>query len=92
VIIEVKDHGLGIEAKDAAKIFEPYYRARFSDTHTRRGAGLGLTLVQQILESHGGRVELESVPGNGSTFRLMFPRDLSGAPQEVPALRASEAF
>jgi signal transduction histidine kinase len=92
VIIEVKDHGLGIEPKDAAKIFEPYYRARFSDTHTRRGAGLGLTLVQQILESHGGRVELESIPGNGSTFRLMFPRGLSGAPQEVPALRTSEAF
>ena len=92
VVIEVKDHGIGIEAKDAAKIFDPYYRAQFSDTTTRRGAGLGLTLVQQIVTSHGGRVELESVPGNGSTFRLMFPRGLSGAPHEVPALRTREAF
>jgi signal transduction histidine kinase len=92
VVIEVKDHGIGIDAKDAARIFDPYYRARFSDTTTRRGAGLGLTLVQQIVESHGGRVELESVPGSGSTFRLMFPRGLSGAPEKVPALRAREAF
>jgi signal transduction histidine kinase len=92
VIIEVKDHGIGIDAKDAARIFDPYYRAQFSDTTTRRGAGLGLTLVQQIVESHGGRVELESVPGSGSTFRLMFPRGLSGAPEKIPALRAREAF
>jgi len=92
VVIEVKDRGLGIDAKDVAKIFEPYYRARFSDTTTRRGAGLGLTLVQQIVESHGGRVEVESAPGSGSTFRLMFPRGLSGAPAEAPAWRAREAF
>ena len=92
VVIEVKDHGIGIDAKDAVKIFDPYYRAKFSDTTTRRGAGLGLTLVQQIVESHGGRVELESTPGTGSTFRLMFPRGLSGSPENVPALRAREAF
>lgn len=92
VVIEVKDHGIGIDAKDAARIFDPYYRAQFSDTTTRRGAGLGLTLVQQIVESHGGRVELESVPGSGSTFRLLFPRGLSGAPEKIPALRAREAF
>lgn len=93
VIIEVKDHGIGIEAKDAAKIFEPYYRAQFSDTITRRGAGLGLTLVQQILESHGGRVEVESVRGEGSTFRLLFPVALSAAPSGLRALsQAKEAF
>jgi signal transduction histidine kinase len=82
VVIDVTDHGIGIEPKDAAKIFDPYYRAKFSDTSTRRGAGLGLTLVQQILASHGGRVEVESKPGEGSTFRLLFPRDLAGEPQE----------
>jgi signal transduction histidine kinase len=79
VIIEVIDHGIGIESKDAAMIFEPYYRARFSDTITRRGAGLGLTLVQQIVESHGGKVEVESSLGAGSTFRLLFPRTLEDA-------------
>src|SRR6185436_3359879 len=92
IVIEVKDRGVGIDAGDLTKIFDPYYRAKFSDTTTRRGAGLGLTLVQQILESHGGSVEVDSAPGTGSTFRLMFPRGLSGAPAEVPALRTREAF
>ena len=78
VIIEVRDHGIGISTVDQARIFDPYFRAQFSDTISRRGAGLGLTLVQQILESHGGKVEVESEPGNGSTFRLLFPRDLAG--------------
>jgi signal transduction histidine kinase len=74
VIIEVKDRGIGIAADDLQRIFDPYYRATFSDTQTRRGAGLGLTLVEQIMISHGGRVEVESQPGKGSTFRLIFPR------------------
>lgn len=85
VIIEVRDHGVGIDADDVARIFDPYYRAQFSDTITRRGAGLGLTLVRQIVESHGGRVEVESVKGEGSTFRLLFPAALS-APAGVPAI------
>ena len=93
VIIEVKDHGIGIDAKDVAMIFDPYFRAKFSDTTTRRGAGLGLTLVQQIVTSHGGRVEVESALGSGSTFRLLFPRGLTGSPADLPAMpRAREAF
>ena len=93
VIIEVKDHGIGISTADQAKIFQPYFRAQFSDTITRRGAGLGLTLVQQILESHGGKVEVESVAGNGSTFRLLFPRGLAGDAAGIPALgEPREAF
>ncbi|HEV7428982.1 MAG TPA: HAMP domain-containing sensor histidine kinase [Thermoanaerobaculia bacterium] len=77
VVIEVKDRGIGIDASDLAHIFEPYYRAQFSDTQTRRGAGLGLTLVQQIIASHGGTIEVESKPGIGSTFRLLFPQPQS---------------
>lgn len=93
VVLEVTDHGIGIESKDLAKIFDPYYRAQFSDTQTRRGAGLGLTLVQQIVASHGGRVEVESRPGQGSTFRLMFPRASSDSPAVVPRfVHAPEAF
>jgi signal transduction histidine kinase len=95
VIIEVKDRGIGIDTKDVSKIFDPYFRAQFSDTITRRGAGLGLTLVQQIVESHGGKVELDSALGTGSTFRLLFPRTLaSGAQVETHsyAHHAREAF
>ncbi|HXG58813.1 MAG TPA: HAMP domain-containing sensor histidine kinase, partial [Thermoanaerobaculia bacterium] len=93
VILEVKDRGIGIAAKDLEHIFDPYFRAQFSDTQTRRGAGLGLTLVQQIVASHGGRVEVESEPGRGSAFRLLFPR--AGGTAEEPVTefaRAREAF
>ncbi|HLJ75269.1 MAG TPA: HAMP domain-containing sensor histidine kinase [Thermoanaerobaculia bacterium] len=86
VLIEVRDCGIGIHADDLSRIFEPYYRAQFSDTQTRRGAGLGLTLVQQIVTSHGGRVEVESTPGTGSTFRLLFPRGNPPRSHPAPAL------
>ncbi|MGZ7033113.1 MAG: sensor histidine kinase, partial [Thermoanaerobaculia bacterium] len=92
VIVEVCDHGIGIEPRDLSRIFDPYFRAQFSDTQTRRGAGLGLTLVQQIVQSHGGRVEVESTPGVGSTFRLLFPR-VKQKPSAVARLvHAPEAF
>ncbi|HKR62147.1 MAG TPA: HAMP domain-containing sensor histidine kinase [Thermoanaerobaculia bacterium] len=90
VVIEVKDHGIGIDAKDASKIFDPYFRAKFSDTITRRGAGLGLTLVQQIVESHGGRVEVDSALGAGSTFRLLFPRALSGTADDLAPMAGNQ--
>ena len=90
VIIEVRDRGIGIDTRDLARIFDPYYRAKFSDTQTRRGAGLGLTLVQQIAASHGGRVEVDSEPGKGSTFRLLFPRSVSSEPARVAGLIQSK--
>ena len=90
VIIEVRDRGIGIDNRDLDRIFDPYYRAKFSDTQTRRGAGLGLTLVQQIAASHGGRVEVDSEPGKGSTFRLLFPRVMSDETARVPGLIQSK--
>jgi signal transduction histidine kinase len=74
VEIAVQDHGIGLRSSDLARIFEPYYRAQFSDTQTRRGAGLGLTLVQQIIRAHGGTIEVDSSPGKGSTFRFLLPK------------------
>jgi signal transduction histidine kinase len=87
VVIEVRDCGIGITAADLEHIFEPYYRAQFSDTQTRRGAGLGLTLVQQIVASHGGRIEVDSKAGVGSTFRMLFPRGRTEPEQAVAHLR-----
>lgn len=91
VTIAVEDRGIGIPPEDLPRIFEPYYRAQFSDTQTRRGAGLGLTLVQQILHSHGGRVEVESVFGRGSTFKLRFPRQPELEAEPARNLQAREA-
>jgi two-component system phosphate regulon sensor histidine kinase PhoR len=90
VIMEVRDRGIGIDGRDLERIFDPYYRAQFSDTQTRRGAGLGLTLVQQIAQSHGGRVEVDSQPGSGSTFRLIFPRRGAEETGGVPGLIQSK--
>jgi signal transduction histidine kinase len=92
VIIEVRDRGIGIEGGDASHVFEPYFRAKFSDTITRRGAGLGLTLVRQIVEAHGGKAEVDSVAGKGSTFRLLFPAELAASAGVVAMPRAWEAF
>ena len=55
------------------KIFEKFYRAEDSLVHETKGSGLGLPLVKHILDAHGGRVEVESQPGQGSTFSLVLP-------------------
>lgn len=86
VVIEVKDQGMGIDAGQIEHIFEPYYRAQFSDTETRRGAGLGLTLVKQIITAHGGRIEVESQVGSGSIFRMLFPRGKRGEAAPVASI------
>lgn len=91
IALSVTDHGVGISQRDLKRIFEPYYRAAFSDTESRRGAGLGLTLVQQIIKSHGGRIDVESTPGEGSTFTLLFPRNRSRVQQAHGVFKPSEA-
>lgn len=89
--LSVRDRGIGIKQNEVSKIFDPYYRAEFSDTESRRGAGLGLTLVQQIVSSHGGKIEVDSEPGEGSTFRLLFPKNKKKVSREAEKmLRANE--
>lgn len=71
--IEVADYGIGIAAEELTRIFEKYYRAAAPENQTIPGTGLGLTLVAQIVKAHGGRVEVESAPGKGSTFTIRLP-------------------
>ena len=73
IVISVTDHGVGIPKAEQKKIFEKFYRVENSLVHTTKGSGLGLALVQHIMEAHGGSVELTSAPGEGSTFRLLVP-------------------
>ena len=54
-------------------MFEKFYRSRSHESSTIAGTGLGLTLVAHIANAHGGRVELESAPGAGSTFSILLP-------------------
>lgn len=69
VTIEVADRGVGIPRDDHRRIFEPFQRGAAAKTDVP-GAGLGLFNVRRIVQAHGGRIEVESVPGQGSTFRI----------------------
>ena len=69
----IVDQGIGIPEREQQRIFEKFYRVASGPVHNTKGSGLGLSLVIHIMKAHGGRVEVESSPGRGSTFRLVFP-------------------
>jgi signal transduction histidine kinase len=69
--IAVEDQGYGIPAEELPRIFEKYYRGERPEIENTQGTGLGLFIVKQIAELHGGRVEVVSNVGKGSTFRLL---------------------
>lgn len=71
--VEVQDQGIGIAREHHGRIFETFYRVPSGLVHDTKGSGLGLALVKHIMDAHGGRVDVESMPGNGSIFRLVFP-------------------
>jgi len=72
-VIEVTDHGLGLAPEEQKHIFEKFYRAPSHEDRLIAGTGLGLTVVAHIAKAHGGRVEVDSAPGAGSTFCLFLP-------------------
>lgn len=77
VRISVQDRGIGIPAREQEKIFESFYRVEKGDVHDVKGSGLGLAVVSHVARAHGGRVDVESTPGKGSTFTLDLPADFS---------------
>jgi GAF domain-containing protein/anti-sigma regulatory factor (Ser/Thr protein kinase) len=72
-MIAVRDTGPGIAEADQAKIFEEFQQADSSQTKAKGGTGLGLSIAKRIVEMHGGRLWVESTPGNGSTFFFTVP-------------------
>jgi len=73
VIVKVRDHGIGIPEEEMPYIFEPFYRVEKSRSQTIKGYGLGLNLCKTIMEAHNGKIEIESLPGEGTTVMLHFP-------------------
>lgn len=71
--VHVADTGIGIEADETERIFEPYHRVRSGNARTGPGAGLGLALAREIARAHGGDVTVESRPGAGSVFTVRLP-------------------
>ena len=84
-VIQVSDQGLGMTAAECDRAFERFYRADPSG-HVL-GAGLGLSIAKEIVELHGGRIELRSRPGAGTTVTLLLP--LVPAPSETEPTEAS---
>jgi len=80
VVIEVKDSGRGIPLDIQDKIFEPF----FSTKDMGKGTGLGLSICYGIVEQHGGHMEVESVPGEFTLFRVRLPAAEKGASEGVP--------
>lgn len=74
VSFEVADSGSGMTIEECARVFEPYYQGKKS---AHLGVGLGLKIAREIVEAHGGRIEVSSEPGQGAVFRVEIPTELS---------------
>jgi PAS domain S-box-containing protein len=77
--VEVQDTGIGITAEDVAKLFNEFQQLDASAAKRYAGTGLGLALTKRIVEAQGGEVGVRSVPGEGSTFIAILPREAAGA-------------
>jgi signal transduction histidine kinase len=85
VEISVSDQGIGMSEEELKQLFTRFYRAKNDTTVRSPGTGLGLYLTKYFVEAHYGRVEVESVPGQGSRFKILLPPDPSALPLAVKA-------
>jgi PAS domain S-box-containing protein len=81
VAVEVSDTGIGIPAEELPRLFDRFHRVEGARGRTHEGAGIGLTLVWELVRLHGGAVTVHSEPGLGSTFRLVLPRGTAHVPR-----------
>ena len=86
VRIAVKDQGIGMDQTEVKQIFQKFYRTKKAEESGEAGTGIGLSIVQQIVEQHGGRIEVTSRPGAGSCFTVVVP-SRTGAPVTTAAER-----
>ncbi|WP_155057731.1 sensor histidine kinase [Streptomyces blattellae] len=91
-VLEVADQGPGLTPDQSSRIFERFYRADTSRARTTGGAGLGLAIVRSLVSAHAGRVEVDSAPGRGATFRILLARlHEPQTPAGIPVPRPVEA-
>ena len=73
-VLSVKDRGIGIEEKHIPRLTERFYRVDKGRSRSTGGTGLGLAIVKHVCRSAGGQLKIESTPGKGSTFSMVFPK------------------
>jgi signal transduction histidine kinase len=88
VAFVVRDTGIGISPADLERLFTRFFRARDAEARAIQGIGLGLAITKSIVESHDGRIEVDSEGGRGSTFTVLLPR---GGPGRLPPVEAADA-
>ena len=71
--LSVADQGIGIDSQVMSRIFDRFYRSDAARAHAKSGTGLGLSICKWIAEAHRGRIDVQSIPGHGSTFTLLLP-------------------
>jgi len=76
-VIRVRDEGLGIPLEEQQQIFRKFVRGSTAKADSIKGTGVGLAMVQHIVDAHHGRIHLESKPGKGSTFSVLLPESRS---------------
>lgn len=89
-VVEVSDTGVGIAADDLCHIFTRFWRGDRSRSRATGGAGIGLAIVQELVRAHDGRIDVDSSPGVGSSFRVVLPA-LTGASPAQPVAYALHA-
>ncbi len=81
--LSVRDEGIGVPIEDQPLVFERFHRARNVDDRRFAGMGLGLYIARGIVEQHGGKIWIDSVPGLGSTFHVAVPARSEANAQDV---------
>jgi two-component system phosphate regulon sensor histidine kinase PhoR len=87
--ISVRDNGIGIPRREHKRIFEKFYRVDERLSRVVEGSGLGLAIVGHVAQAHGGSVEVESDPGQGSTFTIVLPRPTERALRQAELTQAT---
>lgn len=78
LVVEVEDTGLGIDEKEIPFVFDQFYRSKARDIRELQGTGLGLAIAHKIVQAHGGKIEVRSESGKGSTFSIYVNRSANG--------------